>query len=408
MRKLIITLFAIATLIAGAIAYFLATTPDTSAGVRFPLSPAHRALIAMVPAEAESLSLIPTAAGLDAKLRANPITAAPLEEWEEKHLTPSPWMIGKGDLVAWREGKRTRYLVRLDPVRALVVRMVLMFRGDSSGTLLLDPPDGEKLPADELARIAALADTLPAGDALVVQRGSHRAFPPIGRPAVTSVQITATDVVMTSRANVEADAEPPGDVKALMPRDAILTFAFSAPPRAIGDLNRLFGSKVSTLLEDGGQVTLYDVDAGKLLPRPIGVIAVPADDARRATLDGFLQNVAPAEIVGVRARSGERHDPGNSQLVVSFDSSLDRYIKDAVDAGSWPAARWAVRMDPKRIVPVVKALDGSYGLRLATPHLYQSVKDLEHWIGALEAAGRIDAVDSVKEGSEQLEVRIAK
>lgn len=405
MRKLFIILFAIATLVAGAIAYLLATTPDTSAGVRFPLSPAHRALIAMVPAEAESFALVPTAAGLDAKLRTNPITAAPLDEWEEKHLVPSPWMIGKADLVAWREEKRTRYLVRLDPVRAFVVRMVLMFRGDSSGTLLLDPPEGEKLAADELARIAALADALPAGDALVVQRGSHRAFPPIGRPAVTSVQITSTDVVMTSRANVEPGAEPPADVKALLPRDAMLTFAFSAPPRAIGDLNRLFGSKVSTLLEDGGQVTLYDVEANKLLPRPVGVIAVPADDARRATLQAFLRNVAPAEIVGVRARSGER----DGQLVLSFDDSLDHYLKDtAVDAGSWPAARWAVRMDPKRIVPVVKALDDSYGLRLAAPHLYQSVKDLEHWIGALEAAGRIDAVDSVAGGAEQLQVRIAK
>src|SRR4051812_24698117 len=147
MRKLGLTLILLAAVIAAVAAYFVSTTPASGAGVRFPLSAAHRALIASVPAEAESFTIIPTAAALDVRLRANPITRAPLEDWESHQILPAPWMIGGADLVAWREGKQTRYLVRLDPVRALVVRMVLVFRGDSGGTLLLDAPMGDKLPA---------------------------------------------------------------------------------------------------------------------------------------------------------------------------------------------------------------------------------------------------------------------
>jgi hypothetical protein len=404
MRKLATSIMALATLVAGVVAYFVVTTPSTSAGVRFPLSAAQRAWIASVPASAESFAFVPAAAAIDAKLRTNPITLAPLEDWESHQTLPSPWMIGRGDLLAWREGKQTRYFVRLDPVRALVVRLVLMIRGDPGTNLLLNAPGGETLPADEVTRIAALAETLPNGDALVVQRGSHRAFPPIGRPAVTSVQITATDVVLTCHAAVEAGSPPAAPLTAQFPRGAMLTYVFSSPPRALNDLNRLLGSRVADLLDGGGQLSIYDVDLRKLLPRPLGVIALPAGESHRAALDAFLRGVAPAEGMGVHARTAER----NGQLVLSFDDSIDTYIKDATDAASWPAARWAVRMDPHRLVPVVDDLRDNIGLRLAAPHVSESVRDLDRWSGGLREAGRIDGVDAVKGQVEELQVRISK
>ncbi len=402
MRKLATCLFALATLVAGIIAYLFATTPSSSDGVRFPLSAAQRSLIAAVPAAAESFTFVPTAAALDAKLRANPVTLAPLEEWETHQILPSPWMIGRADLLAWREGKQTRYLVRLDPFRAFVVRTALMIRGDSGASLLLSAPGGETLPADELTRISALAETLPNGDALVVQRSSERAFPPIGRPAVTSVRITATEVALTSHAAVVTGGMPPAALAAQFPRGAMLTFAFSAPPRAIHDLNRLLGSKVGDLLEGGGQLSVYDVDAGKLLPRPLGVFALPADEGRRAAMAAFLHSIAPAAGVGVRPRTAER----DGRLLLSFDDSIDTYIKDAADASSWPAARWAVRMDPRRLLPVVAALRDNIGLRLAAPHISESVRDLDRWTAALLQSSRIDASDVVKGKVEELEVRV--
>src|ERR1700686_968303 len=170
MRKPLITLLVLAVLIAAFAIYFVATTPATSAGVRFPLSAADRALIASVPAGAESFAVIPTAAALEGKLRRNPITRGPLDDWAEHQMLPEPWMIGPADVLAWRDGKSPRLFVRLDPVRALVVRLYLLFRGDSGGTLLINAPPGNGLPPDEVTRIVALADALPAGDALIVQR----------------------------------------------------------------------------------------------------------------------------------------------------------------------------------------------------------------------------------------------
>jgi len=59
-----------------------------------------RALIAQVPASAESFAIIPRAAALDTKLHLNPITRGAIAKWSTNHPFPSPWMIGGADLVA--------------------------------------------------------------------------------------------------------------------------------------------------------------------------------------------------------------------------------------------------------------------------------------------------------------------
>jgi hypothetical protein len=402
MRRLLIALLLITALVAGLTIYFIATTPATSVGVRFPLSAADRALIASVPAGAESFAIIPTAAVFEGKLRANPVTGPPLEEWAAHQMLPAPWMVGAADLLVWREEKQTRYFVRLDPLRAMVVRLYLILRGDSGGTLLINAPPGGGLPPDEVTRIVALADALPAGDALIVQRGSGHSYPPIGRPAVTSLQITGSDVVLTSHAANDSSV-PAGPLQARLARGAMVTIAFASPPRALNDLNRLLGAKVSGLLDGGGALAIYDVETRKLLPRPLAVIVLPADAARRAALEAFVHTAATAEAVGVRVRTGER----DGQLLLSFDDSLDLYIKDATDAAAWPSARWALRMDPRRLVPVMEHLHDAIGLRIAAPHVYQSVRDLDRWVGALSEAGSIEAVDTVDGQVEQLQVRIA-
>src|SRR5216684_1575905 len=110
MKKLIIIVLIIAALVAMIAIYLAATTPKASAGVRFPLTDAQRALIAAVPESAESFALIPTAASLDTRMRANPVTGEVVDRWERSHSLPSPWMIGGADLLAWRDATATHYL----------------------------------------------------------------------------------------------------------------------------------------------------------------------------------------------------------------------------------------------------------------------------------------------------------
>ncbi len=389
MRKLIVALIVVVAALAGAMAiYLFVTTPSRGAGVRLPLSAEQRALLAQVPASAESFALIPTAAALESKLRANPITHDALASWEEQASLPRPWMLGGADLLVWRDaGGGTRYLVRADPLRSLFVR---------------NEPAGNPIDAGELDAILALAAKLPPGDALVVQRKESRgAFPPIGRPAVTSVGISPEAIDLTSAGPSSGSSR--AEARFTYPRSAILTASFAEMPRLVEDLNRLFGTKVSPLLENGGTIAIYDVETRKLLPRPLGVIAVPAGDARRAALRELVDRAKQAEALGVEVRAGEY----GGELVFSFDRSFDMYLKDGVVPRRWPPGRWSLRADPRRLAPIVRQLSDSLGLRIAAPRLFRSARDLDRWIGGLEHATAIDAVDADDGSAEVLRVRIS-
>ena len=405
MRKLVIISAILVALVAGVAIYLAATTPKTSAGVRFPLSGAQRALIAAVPESAESFALIPTAAALDAKMRANPITREAVDRWERSHSLPAPWMVGSADLLAWRDAGGTRYLVRLDPIRTALVRAYMMLGGDLGDTLVINTPAAQPISAEALGPILKLAEKLPPGDALVVQRsGSRGAFPPIARPAVTSLSVTPDDILFTSRAAREP-AEPAA-VQASQParfaRGALLTASFATMPRVVEDLNRVFGTRVSSLLESGGTIAVYDIDTHKFLPRPMGVISLPDDPARRPLFEQFAGKVRQGESLGIHIQTAEQ----GGALLLSFDDSIDRYENDVFEPGRWPAGKWAARADPKRLVPILSRLGDSVGLRIAAPRFYRSARDLRHWIEALQEATSLEAANSDDGDAEELKVRI--
>jgi hypothetical protein len=406
MRKLTIIGAVFLALIAAVLIYLVATTPKSSAGIRFPLTGAQRDLVASVPESAESFALIPTAAALDSKLRANPVTAEAVENWEKSHSLPSPWMVGGADLLAWRDASTTRYLIRLDPIRAFVVRAYMMLGGDIGDTLLINAPSSQPINSADLAQILSLAAKLPRGDAFVVQRrGSRGAFPPIARPAVTSLSVTPDDILFTSRA--QRDAAEPVAAQSSQPakfaRGALITATFATMPRVVEDLNRVFGTHVSSLIENGGTIAVYDIDTHKFLPRPMGVISVPDDPPRRAAFEEFVAKVKQGESLGIHIATAEH----GGSLLLSFDDSITPYINDAIEPGRWPAGKWAVRVDPRRLVPILSRLGDSIGLRIAAPRFYRSARDLGHWIEALQGATVLEAADSEDASAEELKVRIS-
>jgi hypothetical protein len=282
----------------------------------------------------------------------------------------------------------------------MVVRLYVMVAGDAGDTVVINAPVEEAIAADELQRIEALAAKLPPGDAFVVQRQSGRgAYPPIGRPAVSSVAVAPEAIRIVSRAASDEPASAP--LAASFPRSAIFNVAFSAPPRLIDDLNRLLGVRVSALLAGGGSIALYDVELGKLLPRPLGVFGVPEE--RRADFQHFVETARQGEALGYQVRTAER----GGQLLLSFDRSLDLYLKDADGREQWPSARWAVRADAARLVPILSQLSDNLGLRIASPRISRSVRDADRWIGALGRAHSIDALDLTDGTAEELRVQIA-
>src|SRR5436190_3528140 len=318
MRSLAIFVVILLVIVGAGVLYIVVTTPHAHPAER--VSPD---LIRQVPADAEWFAIVPHAAALDARLRANPVTTAAIERWHSTQRLPQPWMLGNADLIAWKTADGMHYsVIGLDAMRALVVK--LAGRAD-----ILAPPDGTTDPA-----IIDLASKLPPGDALVVQRESGRgAYPPIARPAATSLGVTRDEIRLTS---VAAGFSPPtaGGLKAAappFPNGAVLAASFATPPRAVADLDRLFGSKVSGLFTDGGTICIYDVDSHKLLPRPLGVIAIPDTPERRAEI-GSLKDFA---------HTGEK----DGMLLISFDQSIDSYQKDVFEQPATVGNEWTVRID---------------------------------------------------------------
>lgn len=389
-----ITIFIIIAVLIGAAAIYLAvTTPDDPITLRFPLGGRHRAALALVPESAEAFAYFPRAAAFEGKVRRNPIARQMLDSWTEHRQFPQPWMLGKADVIVFHAADRTRFLLRLDPVRAVLVRLYLVVGGDAGETILINAPMGRGLPPEEIALIEALAAKLPPGDALVVQRRSSRTgFPPIGRPAVSSVSINEEEVLLTSRARAGETA--PAALPARVAKNAMLSASFASPPRIISDLNRILGARISDVFSGGGSVALYDIDTRKLLPRPLGVLVVPASDERRATLAGLRD--AGANVV---ARADE--------LVVSFDDSLPLYLKEEIPSTVVPGGKWTLRIDAQRIAPILDRLKDHVGLRIASGRTFRAVRNLREWISTLQEAKTIEATDSADGEQEELKVRIS-
>lgn len=398
MRKLVIALLILVVIAAAVAAYLVFTTPSQSRGVKFPLTAADRALLAQVPEDAEAFVLVPSAAALRVKLEANPITRDVLARAPN---VPSAWMIGGADLLAWTANKKTYYLVHLDPLRAFFARLF----GPASDTLRINVASEHPIDGGELDRIIEIANGLPAGDALAIQvKSSRGAFPPIPRPAVSSIAVAPGEILITSRAPADPnDVASTQPLHVRFPRSAILTAAFTRPPRAL-ELGRLLRSEAATLLADGGVIAIYDVDTGTLIPKPREVIALPATAERRealARLERFIGETGQ-QLTGLRTV-----DSG-SELIVSFDQkSLDHYLKDGADDSRWTANVWAARVDPGRMVPLLNQIDGNPALRIIAPKLQRSVRDLKRWIGSLEKAKSIEAAGSTDGVHEELRVAIA-
>jgi len=401
MRTFILFLCILVALAVGVAIYLVATTPKVAPPLRFPLTGAQEELLRHVPGDAEAYALIPAPAVLMAKLAANPVTAETILRWTEEQSMPPAAMLGRADAVVWKHGKATSYAVRFDPVRAVIVRLWTMFSSAdarwSGRTLVIN--GGPATTSGTVPPEVALAGPLPEGDAFVVQRDEARgAFPPIGRPAMTSVRVTERELELTSRAASDDAGDPARPaVKVSLPRSALLAVAFAEPPRVLGDIDRLLAADIDALVGGGGTLALYRVDTGTLLPRPFLAIAVPANEATRATLtryDGVL------DAVGQKVEQG-------GEIVVSFDrNSAGQYLKDERAAVAWPANRWSLRLDPPRLIPVLRKVGDNPALRFATPRIHRGARDLRRWMGALEQAAAVEAASSVGPGFEELRVRV--
>lgn len=401
MRLLIVVILVLGVAVAAVFAWLLLTIPRDAEALSFPLDSGDRAFLARVPASADGFAYAPGAAVLERRLAANPVSRDAFSAWSTEHSLPHPAILGRADVLLWRTGKVTSFAVDLDPVRALLGRIWLGITSNADtrwdgDVLLVNAPPEPSIDAAELDQLLFLTNGFPAAHALVVQRNEKRgAFPPIARPAVSVVSIAPDEISIVSRARTSEPDDVPRSSR--FAQGALISATFAEAPRLAGDLNRLLGTRIDDLLRGGGAIALYDVDAGTLLPRPDLVISVPASEMSRTAI---------GEVEPVIRLVGETRDTG-SEILVSFDrDSLGRYTADRFVEGSWPAGRWALRLDPGRLDPLLRKLSGSAGLRFATPRIHRAVRDLRRWTEALANASSIEASQRATGGIDELRVRI--
>ena len=403
MRKFVLFIAVVAVVIVAGVAYFQATTPTTSPGVTMPLDRRQARLLASAPASAQMVALIPSAAAFQTKALANPVARDAAAAWLSKQQLPRPWIMGAADLVVWRTGRQTTFSVHLDPVRALVARVYLMLAGGES-RFLINTGSAQPLGETALNELLRPAAGLERGDAILIQRDRRGGFPPIGRPSITLVNVSDKQIDLTSVSGVQtpalSGAEGPSSVligQNRLPSNALLAATFASPPRALSDVDRLFGTKISTLLADGGTIVLYDVNTETLLPRPKGLIVVAATPEKRAAAERLV-NVA--EVVGEVRETPE-------QILIAFDkTSLPAWDTAAFQPPPWTGGDWSMRGSPERLAPVLQELGDNPGLRLATPRLYRSIRDLRRWMGELSRAETVEAAHRQSAEREELRVRI--
>ncbi len=398
MRTFIIILCIVVAVVLAVAVYLIATTPGDAPPLHFPLTSAQQELLGQVPRDAEAYGLIPAPVVVLEKLKANPVTSPAVTQWTEEHSLPPAAMLGRADAVVWKSGKTTAYAVRFDPVRALIARAWTMFtpaQTSWNGRVLVI--GAEATPGSSPSEDLQLANGLPEADVFVVQRKASRgAYPPMGRPAVSSVRVAGDYLDIASRARTSKDVDRLKPLlHAQLPKGAMLSVSFTDPPRVLGDLERLIAADVEALIGDGGMLAVYGVDNGTFLPRPYAAIVVPADEASRA---------AAAKYGNVIGETRE----ANGELVIAFDrNTAQQYLNDAKAPVPWPANQWALRMDPVRVIPLLRRIGDNPALRFATPRLHRGARDLRRWMGALEQARSIDAAASVTGGVEELRVRVA-
>jgi hypothetical protein len=418
MKRTLVVIGIVIAAIAAIIIYLYATVPKVVAPVAAPFGNAASALLSHVPAGATDIAYVRRAAAVYGKALGDPIAGPPLRDWSDRAgLTHLPMLLGSADAVAWRtDNGGFGFAARPDLMRRALTRLYLAVSGRDDlsldgGALLMNAGEAGASPAEAASELESLAAGLPPADLVVLQReGSRGAFPPIGRPAVTAIRLTGRTILLDSQARPESGVDE--SVAALpfaAPAGAMLSFAMARPPRLAGELNRLFATKVTPLLDHGGMLVVYDVDARSLLPRPTGVVVLEADDAHREALAAFVQSlttmvgsaasVAKRQIGAVEVETRDAYgmrietaETPAGELLLSFDrSSIERYLaapgRGVVDRAP---ATWTAVVNPSVAAPVIGRLARSPGFRILSPKLYRAAANLETWMTALESASTVE------------------
>ncbi len=401
MQKLLLILVILFLLFATGVlilALPLFSTPElTSWG-----NPGDRSLLQRVPDDAEEIVFVPRFATFFWAAQKNAVVARALAALPQDQMRYAPWLLGNADVVAWRRDKRWSFVARPDALH----RGLISAAGASQRGLVMDGEfvsSGEMVPRTDRPDQpfdAALIDSAKGQFFVWQSEDSSWSFPPIARPAFSAGIVKSDSLEISSRSGHEAGQGPGAGGQLTqspalsIPTSAMISAVVSEVPEILSAADRLFPVNLERLFSEGGGLVLYDLEADGVVPRPRGVLVVPASDANRQIINGLFESVPDEmiarilgsdasermagslrvrrrELAGVTAESTE----DANQILLAFDNtSLDLFLASPRGPATLVSGEvWRCRIEPNSFLPVVKELRDNKLLKLAARDTYRKV-----------------------------------
>lgn len=390
MPKSLIFLILLLVVVAAPVVFLVATTPFGLESVELGRLADAQRLLSLVPGDAQDVAILPRAGAAIRAIQNHPVLRNAPED--DALASPFlPFLLGRSDVVLWRAENSRGAVARLDPVRAVLLRVYASTSGDrlnissAWGASVVSSGTPSSPDASSRSQWLALAPSLRGHVFVIAAESSRAGFPPLARPALTALTFDGASIRTTSRAAHAKDVAVRDLSGARFPSSALIAAAVTECPRALKTIGKLFPFDICRLFANGGVIAIYDVDTRKLIPRLHGVIAVPAASAPSGLFDAALaleehRNVGGVDIVRKRMPGAtfEVARRGDEVLIGLDKSSLEKYLGDNLMTPPPASARagWVVRVRPDELSRVLGALHERKELSLLAPDVERTVRDL--------------------------------
>lgn len=371
-------------------------------------------MIGFAPEDEDELFVIPAVGPLYGALRSSDVTSAGVRDMPRaREVEIFSRLLGRAPAVAWTRSGDLFMVAKPPALRAAFIGLAARIAGVSvpvvrrGDYLLIGSVPGSEAP---LTIASSLADA--KGHFFVFHRGGKSRYPPLERPAISAVTIARKEITISSAAALPAASSqaltPAAGVVFSMPDDAIGAALLTARADVVRDLDRFLPFDFSRLASQGAMLVIYDLETGKLLPRPRGFLAMPSTPGAVDAVSSLFNVAAvPRSEAGVTNRSVgpvqidriERFGAVletarfGGEVLLGFDgASIERYLNGSKsDLTAEPGVMWRFEADAAKLRPVVADLADDRTLKYAAGRISRSAKQLNSVLRLFAGAAWVSA-----------------
>jgi hypothetical protein len=384
--------------------------------------PGLQALLALVPEGEDEVFAIPDVSPLFRALQSSEITKEGIASHPQSiELTLVAQALGSAEAVFWTDSGQVRMIANPASWRAAL----LLFGARLVGVDVPLRREQDLLIVGDVQLVQGQPSALPpaagnlTGHFFAIHRGGSNRFPPLERPALSAISVSQRELIVRSAATAKAGEVPAaGSFPFSPPAGALASGVLSSSADIVRDLDRFLPFDLGRLARHGAMLVIYDISTGGLLPKPKGLLALPATPEANDAVSSLFNIVAiGAADSGIESRSIDKVEIDRlkrlggtieaarygGQILLGFDeASVETYLKaEKVDRKPVPGVIWTFDSDAERLRPLVDELAEDKALGLAAKRVSRAARQLRSVLRYLEGAKSISAVKR-REGSLEL------